>query len=88
MLKAEGRKCSRGFHFKDWIVKQPNAQKLSFPAVKGKERMNPSTFCQNYTEGVYICKVAKHVFTVIDGVVYDDFENRPNRCIYNAWKIN
>lgn len=87
MLHEAGRKCSRGFKFSDWVAKQPFATKISFPAVKGQRRMNPASFTAQFPTGVYICKVAKHVFAVIDGVVHDVFENSPDRCIYTAWAV-
>jgi len=87
LLAAEGRKCERGFHLEKWLNVQPWARKMPFPAVKGQRRMNPHTFCKTYTTGRYICRVAKHVFAVIDGVVYDTFADRPDRCIYTAWEI-
>lgn len=67
--------------------RKTGCERLSFPAVKGERRMNPATFCETYTQGRYICRVAKHVFAVIDGVVHDEIENRPDRCIYLAWRI-
>lgn len=87
LLAAAGRKCNRGFHFKDWIKHQPWARKIPFPAIKGQPRMNPATFVEQFPVGTYICKVAKHIFVVKDGIVFDTFENRPDRCIYTAWHI-
>lgn len=87
LLKANGRKSHRGFALPRWLDEQTWCDRLSFPAVKGERRMNPATFCQTFTSGRYICRVAKHVFAVIDGVVHDEFENRPDRCIYLAWRI-
>jgi hypothetical protein len=49
--------------------------------------MNPVTFCEQFTQGIYIARTAKHVFTVAFGVVYDTFPERDDRCIYGAWKI-
>lgn len=87
LLKEAGRKCSRGFQFSAWLNRQGWAARISFPAVKGQRRMNPATFVQRFPKGRFICQVAKHVFAVIDGVVFDSFENRPDRCIYAAWEI-
>lgn len=88
-LAEGGRKCSRGFNLSKWLAVQgiASVQRLSFPAVKGRRRMNPATFCSQYPVGNYICRVAKHVFAVVDGVVHDDQEQRPDRCIYLAWRI-
>lgn len=86
-LADAGRKCARGFAFPKWMNQQPWATKMSFPAVKGMPRMNPATFVKQFPQGRFICQVAKHVLVVLDGVVYDAFENRPDRCIYVAWAI-
>lgn len=87
LIAAAGRKCSRGFRLSDWLIKQPWATKMPFQATRGQRRMNPSSFTKQFTTGTYICKVAKHVFVVKDGVVHDTFESTPLRCIYTAWKI-
>jgi len=91
LLKERGRKCSRGGDF-------PNSRKddealgiefiwQSFPAVKGKRRMNIGDFCEAHPEGKYIARTAKHVFAVIDGVVHDSFKQAPYRCVYGCWKV-
>jgi hypothetical protein len=85
-LAAAGRKCFDGFHLGPWLDDQ-GAEKLSFPAVKGQKRMNPAKFCAAYPKGRFICRTAKHVFAVIDGVVFDTWEQRPDRCIYVAWQV-
>lgn len=86
-LAAAGRKCAKGFAFPKWVNQQAWATKISFPAVKGRARMTPAVFVRQYPQGRYICKVAKHVFVVIDGVVYDTFEGSPDRCVYTSWAI-
>lgn len=87
LLAAVGRKSWRGFALDEWLKSQSWATKMAFPAIKGQRRMNPATFCQQFPKGIFICRVAKHVFTVIDGVVHDTFASRPDRCIYTAWRI-
>lgn len=87
ILAAAGRKCGRGFEFRKWIGTNAWATKISFPARKGEPRMNLATFAEQHPAGTYIVKVAKHVIAVRDGVVYDDFENAPDRCVYTAWRI-
>jgi len=87
LLKESGRKCSRGFQFSTWLNRQKWAARISFPAVKGQRRMNPATFVRQFPKGRFICQVAKHVFAIVDGVLLDSFENRPDRCIYAAWEI-
>lgn len=87
ILAEAGRSCSAKFMFNEWINRQEFAKKISFPAVKGESRMNPPKFCRQFPSGRYICKTAKHVFAVIDGVVYDDHVTYDERCIYSAWEI-
>ena len=91
ILKEAGRKCSKGFHIAQWLNKNLltgyQFTKLSFPARKGERRMNPSTFSRQFPEGKYIVKTAKHVCAFIDGVAHDNWVQRPDRCIYTAWKI-
>lgn len=87
LLKSEGRKSHRGFNLQKWLNQQPWAKKIAFQAVKGQPRMNPSTFCRQFPNGSYICRSAKHVFAVVDGVLCDTWEQRPDRCIYTAWEI-
>lgn len=86
-LAEAGRKASRRFDMVEWLNAQPWAHKISFPAVKGQRRMNPDTFGREYAQGVYICRTAKHVYAVVDGVIHDDHAPRPDRCIYTAWRI-
>ena len=87
VLKDAGRSSGRRFRMQDWLDLQPWAEKISFPAVKGKPRMNVAAFVHQYPQGIFIVRVAKHVFAVRDGVVFDDSHNRPDRCVYTAWKI-
>lgn len=87
ILKDAGRSSGRRFRMQDWLDQQTWAKKISFPAVKGRPRMNVATFSRQYQHGTYIVRVAKHVFAVRDGVVFDDNHNRPDRCVYTAWRI-
>lgn len=87
VLKDAGRKSSLGFDFVKWIETQPWATKIAFPAVKGQRRMTPAQFCRDFPKGTFILRVTKHVFTVKDGVIYDAFENRPDRCVYACWSV-
>jgi len=92
-LKDLGRKCSRGFFLNKWLDKQKEVLgykigRLSFPAKKGQKRMNPSTFSKQFKKGTYLIRTAKHMSIFIDGVLYDSCAERPDRCIYTAWKIN
>lgn len=60
--------------------------KLSFPAVKGKPRMNGERFCQAYPKGRYILNMAGHLTCCVDGVIYDTWDCS-QKCVYNAWKV-
>ena len=71
LLASYGRKCGQGFHMSFLLNDMPWAGLHSFPAVKGERRMNPATFCKQFPTGTWICKVAKHVFVIKDGCVYD-----------------
>lgn len=88
LLKSAGRKSHRGFGLKKWLEGQPWAERVSFPAVAGESRMNIAAFCQSHPTGTWIVRVAKHVFCVRSGVVHDDFEQSPLRCVYSAWAID
>jgi hypothetical protein len=88
LLRDAGRKCSRGFAFHDWARRHPNLLEwISFPAVKGQTRMNPAKFCNQFRSGAWICRSAKHVFAVIDGVIQDTSAPSPGRCIYGAYHV-
>ena len=87
-LANAGRKCSNGFHIGTWLERQPSVTKISFPAIKGQTRMNPVKFAEQFPKGRFICRTAKHVYAVIDGVALDTARSKPNRCIYNAWRIS
>jgi len=86
-LAHAGRKSWKGFSMSRWLDHQPGYVRLPFPAVKGERRMNPTTFCRQFPSGRYICKTAKHVFAVVDGVLNDDWAQEPDRCIYTAWRV-
>lgn len=87
LLKQGGRVSGHKFNFKAWLQDKSWARKISFPAIKGQQRMNPVLFIQKYPKGTFLCFVAKHVFACIDGVIYDDNLIRADRCIYTAWEI-
>ncbi len=89
-------KSRGGMNIKNWIdlqhYNETNFRGFSFhwvpfKAVKGQKRMNPVTFCQQFKDGTYIARTAKHVFAVIDGVIHDSWKQRKHRCIYGAWKV-
>lgn len=91
LLASAGRKSHRHFDFTHWVESASRYGYLfswhHFPAIKGRRRINPITFCQRYNKGRWVIKTTKHVAAVIDGVLHDEFLMRPNRCIYGAWKV-
>lgn len=76
--KARGNDALLGFNFV-WVA---------FPAVKGQARMTPPEFARRFPEGLFICRTAKHVYAVKDGVAYDIEPIRESRCIYGAWEVS
>lgn len=67
-------------------VERKKYEKLSFPAVPGKSRMDGHTFAETYTEGSYILRMAHHLVACVDGVILDTWDCR-SRCVYNAYKV-
>lgn len=62
------------------------AKKLSFPAVKGKARMNGRRFCEEFPKGSYILNMAGHWSCCVDGVIYDIWDCS-EKCVYTAYQI-
>lgn len=60
--------------------------KLSFPAEKGKPRMNGQRFCEVYKKGRYILNMAGHWSCCVDGVIYDTWDCS-DKCVYTAYRI-
>ena len=61
--------------------------KLSFPAEKGKPRMNGKRFCESYKKGRYILTMARHWSCCVDGVIYDTWDCSL-KTVYTAYKIS
>lgn len=68
------------------FVKRLGWKKLSFPAIKDQPRMNGYTFTEKYPKGTYLLRMAGHLVTVKDGVLYDTWDSR-DKCVYNAWRV-
>lgn len=62
-------------------------EKISFPAVAGKRRMNGKMFMEKYPKGTYVLRMAGHNTVCIDGDILDTW-NCEEKCVYFAWKIN
>lgn len=69
-----------------FVEKVLGGRKISFPAVKGKPRMNGERFCEAYPEGRYILSMAGHWSCCVDGVIYDIWDCS-DKCVYQAWEI-
>ena len=91
LKKYYGRECSKGAFFPKRAADDQalgfNFKWISFPAIKGEKRMNPSKFYKAYPKGIYILKTARHVICVKDGIIYDSFKQYNERCIYGAWEV-
>jgi hypothetical protein len=61
-------------------------ERISFPAVKGEDRMKATTLSKIDPDGKYIIRVAKHVSALDEGVLLDTW-NCSYKCVYFAWKI-
>jgi hypothetical protein len=73
-------------NFKYYIEKVLKCTKLSFPAEKGKERMNGYQFTLEYPKGIYILRMAGHLTCCKDGVINDTWDCS-DKCVYNAWEV-
>lgn len=60
--------------------------KLSFPAEKGKPRMNGERFCSAYPRGKYILQMAGHWTACVNGVIFDTWDCS-EKCVYTAWRL-
>ena len=92
LTAAAGYRPGKGCHFRQWLGKRRTFNRyritwIEFPAVKGQQRMNPVIFAKTYHRGRYICRTAKHVYAVIDGVVQDNNPEYNERCIYGAYRL-
>ena len=72
--------------FKEYM-KRHNFSKLSFPAIKGKSRMNGERFCESYPRGRYILNMAGHLSCCVNGIIYDTWDCS-KKCVYNAFKVS
>ena len=73
-------------NWKTYITEELHGKKISFPAIKGKDRITGKTFANYYPKGTYILKMAKHICCCINGTIYDTWDCR-EKCVYLAYKI-
>lgn len=74
---------NHGTHYIEHVL---NGTKMSFPATKGKPRMNGERFCKAYPKGNYILSMAGHLSCCIDGVIYDTWDCS-EKCVYTAYRV-
>lgn len=70
-------------HFVEHVL---GGVRQSFPAEKGKPRMNGERFCKSFPKGNYILNMAGHWSCCIDGVIYDTWDPS-EKCVYSCYKI-
>lgn len=91
LLAQAGRKSGARFDLRRFLKRQViNGKRFiweSYPAERGRPRMNISRFCSEKASGTYICRSAKHVFAVINGIVHDDHQTYDDRCVYGAHRV-
>ena len=63
-----------------------HGKKMSFPAVKGRPRMNGSWFAERFPKGHYILNMAGHWSSCIDGEIWDTWDCS-DKCVYIAYEI-
>ena len=67
-------------------LKRLGYKKISFPAEKGKPRMNGHRFIEQFQEGTYILRMAGHLTVAHKGTIYDTWDCR-DKCVYLAYRI-
>jgi len=61
-------------------------ERISFPAVKGENRMTAKALAKTDPKGRYIIRIAKHVAALNSGTVLDTWDCS-DKCVYFVWKI-
>ena len=85
------RKKSKG-NWEEQITKTLDSlgvkwKKISFPAVKGQERMTTKTLAKLDPKGKYIVRITKHVAALDKSNLLDTWDCS-DKCVYFAWKIS
>lgn len=73
-------------NYKYYLENILQAEKLSFPAEKGKSRITGLLFAIEHPEGTYVLRMAGHLSCCINGIINDTWDCS-DKCVYNAWKI-
>ena len=61
-------------------------RKISFPAVKGEERMKLCEFANEFDKGTYITSLSGHAVAVVDGCALDIWDST-YLTVYTAWEV-
>lgn len=77
---------NRPKNIKYYIEHVLKCRKISYPAEKGKSRMNGLVFAIDHPTGRYILRMAGHLSCCIDGKILDTWDCS-EKCVYNAWKV-
>ena len=89
LLKKHGREPNKGFRY-DKVFRAGESINGYIPAVKREYQnrgVNQVLACMG--KGTFIVEIHKHVFCVIDGVVYDDHHDyiEKNTTVMKVYKI-
>jgi hypothetical protein len=81
IMQQLGRKPRRGFKFSKF------AKAYHLEELGDLRRRRVKTVLSKLTSGRFAVRIAKHVFTVVDGqVVSDRFENKPLSLVKDVWQ--
>lgn len=80
------KKYNSGYNPHKYCENVLHMEKLSFPAEKGKRRMDGHQFTKQFPKGRYILNMAGHWTACVDGVIYDTWDCR-DKCVYTAYKM-
>ena len=73
--------CKYGF---EHIVKTLGYKYQGISNKKGTKRPTVDSFAMGHKKGTYICVVANHYVTIVDGYFYDTWDSG-NRSLYGVW---
>lgn len=69
-----------------YLVNVLHAIQESYPAEKGKSRMNGERFAYEHPFGRYVLQMAGHLTACVDGTIYDTWDCT-QKCVYKSWKL-
>ncbi len=88
-LKKCGRKNRRGIVFFDNLPKTIDNKKLKLVNLKKfRNKLNYGNFSKHFPDGIFMVEVDGHVFTVKDGIIYDDHLCSKHREIINVCELD